>query len=291
MHEPGERAGFVVGEPDDAMQVKQRSDGFDERLPDGECVLAEHAAIGGDATAADARRVATRASFACTPERVWRQLLYYEEIDQRPSVAARRRSRAGAHGRAQIGGGRRSDVRIRGRRAAKIEAWRRLCTWRLRAGIATTLSLTGLRAVYASPFLAVLPPRFGQVLLARFARGFGRHPNRHNPYARALFLGEPPPADPPLTGVELICRDAAAYLEACGPASFTGVSLSNILDGASPGYRDRLFAALRRAVRPDGNVVLRSFAEPTAPRWDELAARDRALLWASVRIEPAAALC
>jgi hypothetical protein len=177
------------------------------------------------------------------------------------------------------------------RPAEQSERWRRLETRRFRLGVESLLSLTGLRAVYASPFLRDLPRRFGRVLLARLARGFATHPNRTNPYARALLLGdldarasEPPPAG----RVELVCADAAAYLEAQLPGSFSGFTLSNIVDGAAPAYRERLFAAVRRASTTEGLMVWRSFGEPPAsPTAPNLADRDRALIWGIVQVERA----
>lgn len=171
----------------------------------------------------------------------------------------------------------------------QIEAWRRLCTRRFRLGLDALLSMTGLRVVYASPFLQMLPPRFGRVLLGRLERGFARHPNRGNPYARALFLGDAGPDEArAATGrIELVCADVAEHLEAQPEGSFGGFTLSNILDGASEGYRARLFAAVRRASTPDGIVVLRSFAEPGAGLHDDAAATDRSMLWGVVQIRRA----
>ena len=66
-----------------------------------------------------------------------------------------------------------------------------------RLAVDTLLSVAWLRFVYASPFLEVLPPRFGRVLRSRLERCWQMHPNRSNPYARALLLGdrsETPPA-------------------------------------------------------------------------------------------------
>jgi S-adenosylmethionine:diacylglycerol 3-amino-3-carboxypropyl transferase len=173
--------------------------------------------------------------------------------------------------------------------AEQVEVWRsRLATARFRFGIDVGLSITALGAVYASPFLRVLPPRFGRVMLGRMERCFATHPNRTNPYARALLLGdlEGPIASRP-RDVELCESDAAAYLEASPPGSFDGFTLSNIVDGAPPAYIDRLLAAVARAAAPGAMVVVRSFAEPTSPSQGELAARDRSLLWGVVEVRPA----
>jgi S-adenosylmethionine:diacylglycerol 3-amino-3-carboxypropyl transferase len=167
-----------------------------------------------------------------------------------------------------------------------------LDTRRFRFALGRLLSPAVLGAVYAAPFLRVLPPRFGTVLRARLARGFARHPNRTNPYARALLLGELPKGPPrTLAGtIQLVHADAAQWLEEAPAQSFTGFALSNLLDGADEAYRQRLFAAVRRAGRADAVVVLRSFREPANDAAGNRAADDRALLWGIVEVRPAAAL-
>ncbi|HUM11719.1 MAG TPA: DUF3419 family protein [Myxococcaceae bacterium] len=171
--------------------------------------------------------------------------------------------------------------------AAQLAFWKeRLDTRRFRAGLDLLLSVTGLRSVYASPFLEVLPSHFGRVMRSRMERCFSRHPNVSNPYARALLLGEAPPAAPPAPHpVELVCSDAAAYLESCEPGSYGGFTLSNVLDGAPPEYRDRLLAAVDRAARPGTIRVLRSFAEPQGPDPTNLAGEDRSMLWGVVEVQ------
>ena len=172
---------------------------------------------------------------------------------------------------------------------AQLAFWKeRLDTRRFRAGVDLLLSITGLRAVYASPFLDVLPTHFGRVMRGRMERCFARHPNASNPYARALLLGERPPAAvPPSHPIDLVCADAATYLESCEPGSFGGFTLSNVLDGAPPEYRDRLLAAVDRAARPGAVRVLRSFAEPEQSSPTNRAGDDRSMLWGVVEVRSA----
>jgi S-adenosylmethionine:diacylglycerol 3-amino-3-carboxypropyl transferase len=176
--------------------------------------------------------------------------------------------------------------------AAQSAYWRtHLDTLGFRLATDTALSLSGLKAVYGSPFLAILPAHFGRVMRARLARCFAAFPNRGNPYARALLLGEPPlPFAFDAGRIALVGGDAADYLEQCAPASFDAFTLSNILDGAAAGFRRRLFAAARRAAAPGATLVLRSFAEPTHPTPYDNAARDRSILWGVVDVRPVAAL-
>jgi S-adenosylmethionine:diacylglycerol 3-amino-3-carboxypropyl transferase len=169
---------------------------------------------------------------------------------------------------------------------------RELDTRRFRAALGVLFSLAALRTVYARDFLGFLPPRLGAVFRSRLERGFARSPNRTNPYARALLLGErsdePVPAE--ARRIELVHADAASFLEAAPAGSFDGFTLSNILDGAGRSYPARLFAAVKRAAAPGAIVVLRSFAEPQDTLATNRAADDRAMLWGIVDVKPAAEL-
>jgi S-adenosylmethionine:diacylglycerol 3-amino-3-carboxypropyl transferase len=167
-----------------------------------------------------------------------------------------------------------------------------LNTWRFRAALDGLFSVTALRSVYASSFLEFLPRRLGSVMRGRMERCFTRHPNRDNPYARSLLLGElssePPP--PQAKDIQLVYADVADFLENQPAASFDGFTLSNILDGTDKAYQQRLFAAVKRAARPDAVTVLRSFSEADADSPGNRAADDRAMLWGSVLVRPASQL-
>jgi S-adenosylmethionine:diacylglycerol 3-amino-3-carboxypropyl transferase len=175
----------------------------------------------------------------------------------------------------------------------QIVYWRRhLDTRRFRAAFAFLFSRRMLRTAYSAPFLECLPPNFGMVLRARIERCFALHPNRTNPYAYALFLVEMhfAPCNSEVRKIEARCADAADFLERQPACSFTGFSLSNILDGTNSAYQRRLIAAVQNAAAPGAMVVLRSFREPQS--WTETnhAAEDRAMLWGIVDVRPASAL-
>jgi hypothetical protein len=154
------------------------------------------------------------------------------------------------------------------------------------------MSVASLRAAYSPALLAVLPAHFGAVMRGRMRRCFATHPNRTNPWARALLLGElahdPVPAK--ARAITFVLSEAAAYLERAEPASFDGFALSNILDGTDDAYRGRLFRAVIGAAAPGALVVGRSFAEPTGDPGFNRAADDRSMLWGIVDVRPVGAL-
>lgn len=169
--------------------------------------------------------------------------------------------------------------------------WRRhLDTRRFRAAFSFLFSRIVLRSVYSAAFLNVLPPNFGSVLRSRMERCFALHPNCNNPYAHALLLGEMASESKiPESRIAVQCADAADFLERQPAGTFTGFSLSNILDGANPAYARRLLAAVKHAATPDAPVVLRSFGEPQYSTRTNHATEDRAMLWGVVEVRPASA--
>jgi hypothetical protein len=173
--------------------------------------------------------------------------------------------------------------------AAQIEFWdRRLDTRRWRAALSVLLAPRLLGRIYAAPLLAALPPNFDAVVRGRLRRGWAAHPNRYNPHAWRLLAGEARFTPTHTTcHIAFACADAAGFLESSAPASFDAFSLSNIGDGASPAYNERLRAAVRRAAAPSAVAIIRSFAEPRAPDHHNHAARDRSLLWGTVDIRRA----
>jgi S-adenosylmethionine:diacylglycerol 3-amino-3-carboxypropyl transferase len=166
-----------------------------------------------------------------------------------------------------------------------------LDTYRFRKGFDRLLSPSLLHLMYAAPFLSFLPSNFGAVLRKRMERGFARHQNASNPYVGALLLGEIDEGHPEaVTNIRFVHADAASWLENCPPQSFDGFSLSNILDGAEPCYRSRLFRAVRHSGTENAVVVLRSFAEPSEDLPSNRAELDRSMLWGLVDVRKAQTL-
>ena len=168
----------------------------------------------------------------------------------------------------------------------QLDFWRRnLETWRFHAGFNVIMSRPILRMMYSSQFLSALPPKFGAVMRRRLEKGIARHPNASNPYIHALLLGTRIGSPRSVaSNIEFVSGDAASVLERLPRASFSGFTLSNIVDGAAQTYRDRLIHAVRRAATPDALLILRSFAEPAAPADTNHAERDRSMLWGVVEI-------
>ena len=171
----------------------------------------------------------------------------------------------------------------------QIEFWRaNLDTRRFRLGFDGLLSRPLLRRIYAEEFLGELPRDLGPVLRSRMERCFTLHPNRSNPYARALLLGESfEDPRPGTASLRFVHADAAEYLESEARGSLHGFALSNVLDGVDARYERRLVDAVRRAAAPDATVVLRSFREPRSPSPTNRVPEDRSMLWGIVDVRSA----
>jgi S-adenosylmethionine:diacylglycerol 3-amino-3-carboxypropyl transferase len=177
--------------------------------------------------------------------------------------------------------------------AMQAIVWKReFDTRRFRVGLDMLLSPATLRAGYSSRLVASLPARFAEVMRSRMERCFARHPNRTNPFVRALLLGETSDdaPTPRAAAIRVARADAAEFLEQGPEQGFDGFTLSNILDGADGGYRERLFRAVARAAKPGAVAVLRSFAEPSTASAANRAIDDRSMLWGVVQVSPAATL-
>jgi S-adenosylmethionine:diacylglycerol 3-amino-3-carboxypropyl transferase len=173
--------------------------------------------------------------------------------------------------------------------AEQLEFWmHRLSTVRMRLAMKWAFGKGRLKKIYDDRFLACLPDGFDSILWQRLCRGFGRHANRTNSYAWRLLLGREAPGSVERktagTQVDLVCADAAEYLETCPTNSFDAFSLSNILDGASGEYADRLWAAVHRAGKPGAVAVIRSLSQPKDADEAEWAARDRSLIWGAIGV-------
>jgi S-adenosylmethionine:diacylglycerol 3-amino-3-carboxypropyl transferase len=174
----------------------------------------------------------------------------------------------------------------------QMDFWRaRLDTWVFRTGLDTMLSRALLRFAYSRKYFDFIPPHFGAVLRGRLERGFARHANAGNPYARALLIGDYSPVPSACSErISFVASDAASLLETCSPGTFDGFTLSNILDGAQDSYRERLLKAVRHAATGDAVVIFRSLAEPTGRELNNRAAQDRSMLWGIVDVRPVASL-
>jgi S-adenosylmethionine:diacylglycerol 3-amino-3-carboxypropyl transferase len=115
-----------------------------------------------------------------------------------------------------------------------------------------------------------LPPSgFGKLLRMRLERSFVSEPWRA------------------VHSIGFVRADAAEFLQQVPAGSFQAFSLSNIGDGVTREYAERLAAAVRHAAAKDAVVVSRSFREPMNERDRAMAAQDRSMIWGSVFVGPA----
>jgi len=175
----------------------------------------------------------------------------------------------------------------------QVEYWdRELDTPTWRVAVDTLLAPRLLRLCYRGPLVASVPRGFGPLIRGRLRRGWASHWNQSHPFAALLLLGKPvEPSGTPKAPIRYVCADAADFLKGCAPRSFDAFALSNLGDGASPEYWQRLAAAMAHAGNPQAQVIWRSFAEPVAGMDGNRAARDRSLLWGIVGVSPVSNLC
>lgn len=153
-----------------------------------------------------------------------------------------------------------------------------------------------LRMIYNPQLLERMPYQVGPVLRARLERCWSRHPNASNPYAQSLFLGGGKARDQDLprsarhSHLRFLCADAATYLETCSPGAFNAFTMSNIFDGTTAEYQERLIRAMKRAAAKDAMAVIRSFAEPDLNLAANHVTQDRSPLWGIVQVAPADSL-
>lgn len=173
-----------------------------------------------------------------------------------------------------------------------VDYWRRaLNTGAFRRLLALGLRPTSLIVRTLQPeFARFLPRQFDQIILQRMEQGLARHGMAQNRYAWRMLAGREMPGwtlpleheNPDAGGsVSWLQADVLDHLESVPAGHYGGVSLSNVLDGASFAYGRRLRQAASRAVRPGGAVVLRSFAPPGSAGPGR-AADDAAMLWGSI---------
>lgn len=145
------------------------------------------------------------------------------------------------------------------------------------------------RLAYSRDFVQSCPRAFHRCIRARIERGISRHPNRHNPYAWRLFLGQDGSEN--RTGrsngrsFPVVCADVLSYL--CSGAArkpFDGFSLSNILDGPDGSYQTAVLDAVRRSASPGAVVVLRTLGEVANRQAQAWAGADRSLLWGGIHV-------
>lgn len=170
-----------------------------------------------------------------------------------------------------------------------LEFWRtRLNAGPFRGLLTAVLRPTSLVVRTMQPeFARFLPRQFDQIILDRLEAGLARHGMADNRFAWRLLGGlEHPGWQLPRSGADRITwsqTDVLELLESVPAGHYDGISLSNVLDGASFAYGRRLRHAAARAIRPGGAVVLRSFAPPSGTGPGR-ALDDAAMLWGSVTV-------
>lgn len=177
--------------------------------------------------------------------------------------------------------------------AAQVDEWLRLTSGPSGAALRALLAPSALRLGYRNDFTRSIA-NLRHDLPRRIEHGMAVHGNAQNPWAQLLLTGRwPTPsaaaatvaATPsgPAGSLRLEVADVATHLEGVPAGSYDGFALSNVLDGAPAGYRQRLRAAIDHAAAPGAVVVLRALATGSVTE-AAAAIRDRALLWGGLQI-------
>lgn len=172
--------------------------------------------------------------------------------------------------------------------AAQVDEWRRLTSGPSGAALRALLVPSALRLGYRDDFARSIA-NLRHDLPRRIEQGMAVHGNAQNPWAQLLLTGRwptPYAAATPRRAVgslRLEVADVATHLEGVPAGSYDGFALSNVLDGAPAGYRQRLMAAVDHAAAPGAVVVLRTLATGSVSE-KAAAIRDRALLWGGLQI-------
>jgi SAM-dependent methyltransferase len=163
----------------------------------------------------------------------------------------------------------------------QVTAWRKLAGRRFRAALGLAFG-PALKLAYRTDLARALPQGFAVEVAARLERGFGIHPNRSNPLARALFAL--PVAAISAQRIEVAHAEVVDFLRGQAARSFDGFAFSNVADGATGGFRDELIASARRCARPGAIAVLRTLGMPRSSEDDARAASDRTLIWGGIEV-------
>ena len=172
--------------------------------------------------------------------------------------------------------------------AAQVDEWRRLTSGPSGAALRALLVPSALRLGYRDDFARSIA-NLRHDLPRRIEQGMAVHGNAPNPWAQLLLTGRWPTPSAAATprravgSLRLEVADVATHLEGVPAGSYDGFALSNVLDGAPAGYRQRLMAAVDHAAAPGAVVVLRTLATGSVSE-KAAAIRDRALLWGGLQI-------
>jgi len=144
---------------------------------------------------------------------------------------------------------------------------------RWRAALGLLLHRTTLTAIFGKRFGEAAPTGYAGDFRIEMERVLRDLPPQTNPFAWQCFSGQYPPGILPswlteegvqevkrnLSRLQLRVGDIIELLAESGAESFDRIYLSNILDGASPEFKEGLAKAMAQALKLGGDAVSRSF--------------------------------